>query len=73
MNILIISINIRLIKKIRRQVHYFSNRLPYAYKRITEIWIIITNTTYKSSEEKIKNIQELKGKTKSKSKEKISN
>ena len=47
-----------------RQDRDFSTRLNYANKQIREIWMNIVNTTYNSTEDIIKNIQELKGKTK---------
>ena len=52
------------IKKIRRQDHYFSTRLPYSHKKIREIWRKMNNTTNKSSEDTIIKLQELKGQTK---------
>ena len=32
-------------KKVRRQDHYFSTRLPYANKKIRETWMNMVNTT----------------------------
>ena len=51
-------------KKILREDHYFSTRLPYADKSIREIWINMVTTTNNSTEDMIDNLQELKGKTK---------
>ena len=56
--------NIRLLKKVRRQDNYFSTRLPYAYKKIREIWMNMANTTFTSTQDMIDKLQELKGKTK---------
>ena len=53
-------------KKVLRQGHHFSTRLPYANKRIREGWMNMVNTTYNSTEDTIDKLQELKGKTKSK-------
>ena len=50
--------------KVRRQYHYFSTRLPYANKKIREIFSSIVKTTYSSSEDMINKLQRLKGKTK---------
>ena len=51
-------------KKVLRQARYFSTRLPYANKRIREIWMNMVNTTYHSTEDMINKLQLLKGKTK---------
>ena len=51
-------------KKLRRQDHYFPTRLPYANKKIREIWMKMVNTTYNSSEVMINKLQSLQGKTK---------
>ena len=51
-------------KKVLRQSHGFSTRLNYANKKIREIYISMVNTTYKSTEDMIIKLQELKGKTK---------
>ena len=48
--------------KILRQDHYFSTRLPYANKKIREIWTIMVNTTYNSTEDRINKLEEIKGK-----------
>ena len=40
-------------KKIRRQYHNFSTRLPYANKKIREIWMSMVNATYNSTEDMI--------------------
>ena len=44
-------------KKLRRQDHYFSTRLPYANKKIREIWMNMVNATYKSAGDKIDKIK----------------
>ena len=51
-------------KKVRRQDNYFSSGLPYAIKKIREIWMNMVNTDYISSQEMIDKLQELKSKTK---------
>ena len=51
-------------KKVRRQNHYFSTSLPYAIKKIREVWMNMVNTTYSSTEDTINKLQELKGKIK---------
>ena len=51
-------------KKVLRQDHDFSTRLNYANKKIREIWMIMVNTDYNSTEDMINKLQELKGKTK---------
>ena len=51
-------------KRVLRQDHYFSTRLPYANKNMREIWMNRVNTTYKSTEDMINKLQSLKGKTK---------
>ena len=51
-------------KKVLRQDHYFSTRLPYANKKIREIWMNMVNTTYNSTEDLTNKLQSLKGKTK---------
>ena len=51
-------------KKVLRQDHYFSNRLPYAIKKIREIFINMVNTTYNTTEDMINKLQQLKSKTK---------
>ena len=50
-------------KKVLRQDHCFSIGLPYANKKITEIWMNMVNTTYNTTEDMIDKLQELKGKT----------
>ena len=50
-------------KKVRRQDHYFSTRLLYANKKIREIWMNMVSTSYDSTKEMIKKLQEVKGKT----------
>ena len=49
-------------RKVRRQDHYFSTRLPYAYKKIRDIWMNMVNTKYISTEGMIDKLQSLKGK-----------
>ena len=73
MNILLTNENISLIKKVRRQDHCFSTRLPFANKRIREIWMKMVNTTYITIEDYINKLQSLKGKTKLKFYKNISN
>ena len=51
-------------KKVRRQDHNFCTRLPFANKKIGEIWMNMVNTTYNSTENVINKLQEIKGKTK---------
>ena len=51
-------------KKVFRQDHDFSTRLNYANKKIREVWMNMVNTTYKSTEDMISKLQQLKGKTK---------
>ena len=72
MNILSINKNIKLIK-VLRQDHNFSTRLNYANKKIREIWMNMVNTTYNSTEDITKKLQNLKGKTKLKFYKNISN
>ena len=62
-------------KKVLRQGRDFSTRLNYANKKIRDIYIyiIMVNTTYKSSEDMINKLQSLKGKTKLKFYKNISN
>ena len=60
-------------KNIFRQQRDFSTRLNYANKKIREIYISMVNTNYNSTEEIIKKLQQLKGKTKLKFYKHISN
>ena len=60
-------------EKVLRQDHNFSTRLPYANKKISEIWMNLVNTEYNSTEDMINKLQELKGKTKLKFYKNISN
>ena len=60
-------------KKVRIQDKYFSTRLSYANKKIRDIWLNMVNTTYKSTEDKINKLQELKEKTNLKFYKDISN
>ena len=50
-------------KKILRQDHCFSTKLPYANKKIRKIWMIMVKTTYNSSEDMNIKLKEIKGKT----------
>ena len=58
-------------KKVLRQDRNFSTRLPYANKKIREIYISMANTN--STEDMIDKLQSLKGKTKLKFYKNISN
>ena len=60
-------------KKILRQDGDFSSRLNYANKKIRDIWMNMVNTNYNTTEDMINKLQELKGKTKLKFYEIISN
>ena len=60
-------------KKVRRQDRDFSTRLDYANKKILEIYINMVITNYNSTEDMIKKLQSLKGKTKLKFYKNISN
>ena len=60
-------------KKILRQDKNFSTRLNYANKKRREIWMIMVNTTYKSTQDMINKLQRLKDKTKLKFYKNISN
>ena len=51
-------------KKVLRQDHYFSTKLPYADIKITEIWMNMVITTYNSTEDIISKLQSVKGRTK---------
>ena len=51
-------------KKIPRQDRDFSSRLNYGNKKIREVWMNMVNSNYNSTEDTIKKLQELKGKTK---------
>ena len=73
MSILSTNRNIRLIKKVLRQVRDFSTRSNYADKKIREIWINMVNTTYSSTKDMIDKLQQLKGKTELKFYKNISN
>ena len=59
--------------KVLRQDHYFSNRLPYADKKIRDIWMNMVNTNYNTTEDMINKLQQLKGKTKIKVYKNINN
>ena len=60
-------------KNVRRHDHDFSTRLNYANKKIIEIYINMVITAYNSTEDMINKLQSLKGKTKLKFYENISN
>ena len=60
-------------KNILRQDHDFSARLNYANKKILEIYINMVNTNYNTTDDVIKKLQSLKGKTKLKFYKNISN
>ena len=42
----------------------FCTRLNYANKKIRDIWMNMVNTNYNTTEDMIKKLQQLKGKTK---------
>ena len=44
-------------KKILRQDHCFSTRLPYANKKIREIWMNMVNTTYNTTGDMVDKLQ----------------
>ena len=52
-NILSTIRNIREMKMFLRQDHYLSTRLPYAGKKIREVYYSMVNTTFNSSQDKI--------------------
>ena len=60
-------------KKVLRQDRDFSTRLNYANTKIREIYINMVNTNYNSTEDMINKLQSLKGKTKLKFYNNISN
>ena len=60
-------------KNVRRKERDFSTRLNYANKKIRDIWMNMVNTNSNTTEDMIKKLQELKGKTKLKFYENISN
>ena len=60
-------------KKVLRQDNNFSNRLPYANKKIRDIWMNMVNTKYNSTDDMINKLQQLKGKTKLKFYKNINN
>ena len=51
-------------KKVLRQDKDFSTRLPYANKKVREIYYSMANTKYISTEDMNNKLQQLKGKTK---------
>ena len=73
MNLLSTNKNFELIKKVRRQDQYFSTRLPNANKKIREIWMKMNTIAFKTTEDKINELQILKGKTKLKFYKNLSN
>ena len=60
-------------KKVLRQIRDFCPRLNHDNRKIREIWMIIVNATYHSTEDMISKLQQLKGKTKLKFYKNISN
>ena len=60
----------KLIKKVRSSI--FSTRLPYTNEKVTEINCSMVHATYISTQDMIYKLQQLKGKTKLKLYEKIS-
>ena len=60
-------------KKILRQERDFPTRLNYANKKIGEVWMNMVITTYISTEEMIDKLQQLKGQTKLKFFQNLSN
>ena len=56
--------NIKLIKKVRRQAHDFSTKLPYADEKIRRIYYSMADTTHNSTEDMFIKLQTLKRKTK---------
>ena len=54
----------RLIEKVVGQDHNFSTKINYANKKIREVWMNMVNTTYKSTQDMINKLQQLKGKIK---------
>ena len=54
---------IQIDEKILTQDNYFSNKLPYADKKIREILMNMVNTTFNSTEDMINKFQNLRGKT----------
>ena len=57
----------------KRQKRDFSARLNYADKEIRDFWLNLVNTNYKSTEDMINKLQQLKGKTKIKIYKNLSN
>ena len=51
-------------KKLRTHDRHFSTRLPYANKKIREIYYSTVNSTYNTTEDMMKKLQSLRGKTK---------
>ena len=65
--------NIRLIKNYSEKIIFFSTRLPYADKRIREIWMNMINTNNNTTEDIVDKLQGLKGKSKFKFYKSLSN
>ena len=55
------------------QSKVFSNRLPYANEETRKIFVAMVNVSFKTTEDMIIEVQQLKGKTKSKFYQIISN
>ena len=62
-NVLLTNKNIELIKLLGQDRDY-STRLSYAIKKIREVWMIIVNTAYNTTEDMNNKVNELKGKAK---------
>ena len=60
-------------KNVLRQDRDFSTRINYANKKIREMFINMVNTNYNTSDDMIEKLQQLKGKTKLKFHNNISN
>ena len=60
-------------KNILRQDHNFSTRLPYAKKKIRDIWMNMVDTNYDTTEDMNDKVQQIKGQTKLKFFKKINN
>ena len=61
---ILLNRSINLIKKVLRQDHYFSTRLPYADKTIGEIWMNMINNNYNATEDMNIRLRQLKDKAK---------
>ena len=51
-------------KEARRQDLFFSTKIPYASRKITEIFYSMTNTAYNSTADMVNKLQFLKGEAK---------